>query len=265
LWLVDSNFDERLARFDVSVASMAKVAKQDCDLVFIVNDAERSRAPDVLRIHAMRSHTLLLDKNYYDIAVHFCTLWWAIERGAEYMVWLYDDFVVYDETFISDCESFMDANPDVKCIRIPEYKYNAFYDTRCVSKVINPEAVWHKDAAGMVELQHTNAGKHGTHEFYRSNWRPNSRPMLWRTSAFNACVAGIDRSPVMQPFERHLNSWADTTYDSYVSGYIDGGVCKTFPWNTSCRTLTDSAKWENVVVDVSEMKGAFSRACTTTS
>jgi hypothetical protein len=242
---------------------MRLLESQDCDLIMLNNGGLEVTDTIVRGLGLERYAYVRLAKNFYDIAVHFCTMLHALASNHEFMVYLYDDFVVYDDTFIADCEQFMDENPAVMCMRLPEYEFNnKRYNTKFTPKTENPEAVRHEDGAGNIRLFHEGPYVVGEHAFFKTNWRPNSRPMLWRTKAFESLVGGLDRIPVMQPFERYMYQRADelAMKDEWLSSFLDEGMCHTFPQETSERINVGFGCWESVFVDRNEIKEAFDDA-----
>ena len=148
-WLNEDNRERKFDRFKRSIESMSLIAAQPCDLI-IINNGGMSDVGNVVRGLVSGDHKCVdLNKNFYDVAIHFCTMLHALKHENEFMVYLYDDFVVYDDSFLVDCEAFMDAHPSVSCMRLPQYVFNdPKFNTRHTPKIINPEAVRHEDGAG---------------------------------------------------------------------------------------------------------------------
>jgi hypothetical protein len=263
LWLTEENYERKIERFNKSITSMNKIESQDCDLLMLNNGGLENLDEIVQGLGLTRHRYVRLHRNFYDVAVHFCTMFHALESNNEFMVYLYDDFVVYDDTFITDCELFMDDNPAVMCMRLPEYEANNhLYNTKFTPKIKNPEAVRHEDGAGGIRLFHDGSYSVGKHSFFKTNWRPNSRPMLWRTKAFELLTSGLDMIPVMQPFERYMYQRADelAMNDEWLSSFLDEGMCHTFPQETSERINVGFGCWESVFVNKDEIKEAFDDA-----
>ena len=175
------------------------------------------------------------NNKWVDVVAHYVALLRAKSLKCKYFAYMYDDFVVYDGTFVADAVSYMDKNPDVNCIRLPEYDVNDIkrYDSLSTPKHINHESVSHVGVR-CQNVVHYDKQFVGNHTFYKSNFRPISRPTLWRTFDFERIIGYPNPCHVMQMFEKHMYDCADKDM-TYVSGFIDKGVCHTFPQQTSAR------------------------------
>jgi hypothetical protein len=235
--------------------------QDNVDLLF-VNNGNDPRVREELRHYAHLPHKQInLGKNFYDISVHMCSYWRAVELGAPYFAYTYDDFVFYDSYWVEPSVKFMNTYNNVACIRLPKYVYgDRTYDTRYVPKNLNPESVRHEDGAAghPLEMIVVDSGKKELEDrdFYFSNWRPNSRPMMWRVDSFQKMIEGREKLPVMQSFEKLMYAHADALGESYTSGFINNGVCHTFPIETSERTQV-SNHYRDVEIDVAELRKAY--------
>ena len=253
-WLTDENFDRRYQIVDESFRSLYKLASQTCE-VFIINNGGIKADSEF--------PTINLSKNYYDVAVHFSAYWLAKRKNREFFIYTYDDFVLYDDRFIESCEKFLDLNPDVSCIRLPQYEYgNSYFNANVTPKSVNPDAVRHELGAAGEDLYFDGPFSISKCSFYKTNWYPNSRPMMWRVRSFEKFLdyLNLEAVPVMQPFERFLYNTADllTVDNQFVSSFVDGGVCKTFSTKNSERELAQSGNlrvnWGKIFVNVVELK-----------
>jgi hypothetical protein len=235
LWLNDANVARRLDIVKESLTSLSKITCQN-QPVFVTNNGNLDPPFELPQGCVYKK----LDNNYFDLTAHYVPYWRALDERHDYFIYLYDDFIIYDSTFIDDAIRFMDENSHVCCMRLPLYKTgDPFFDTNYTPKSKNPDAVRHETGAGKFKLKNDGKTKVGEHEFVFSNWRPSSRPMLWRTSAFaKFALPNVNNHPIMQSFERHMYSVADklASENNWSSSYIEGGVCHTFPANTSERT-----------------------------
>lgn len=218
---------------------------QDCDVV-IINNGEIIPEPlDQFNI-------LNLSKNYYDVAVHFCTAFLASRMNLKYFGYVYDDFLYYDDSFISKAISFLEYT-QIKSMRLPAYKYaDGWYDTRTTSKSENPDAVRHESGANrqpLIQLKFEEP-------FFISNWRPNSRPMLWNTEYFIEHFIPKNISKVMQKYEGYMYDIADelSKQNKWTSSFLNGGMCKTFPVETSLRTSVPLERWNDITINVNDLK-----------
>lgn len=265
VYLNDDVYDRRIDMCRRSLSSFKTFENQskDVDILF-VNNGGGVRVSEELKAVTVNHQIINLKKNFFDISVHMCSYWRAVETGASYFAYTYDDFVFYDSYWPRDAVRFMDTYNNVACLRLPKYVYgDGFYNANVTSKHRNPEAVRHEDGAGghpleMIEVDNQQE-MFGTHEFYFSNWRPNSRPMLWRVDSFSKIIDGLDKLPVMQSFEALMYAHADAMDVNWTSGFINGGVCHTFPVETSERTQVNN-HYRDVVIDISELRAAYVEA-----
>ena len=211
----------------------------------LVNELFPDKHPSILSLH----------NQWYDIAAHYVAYLVAKRKGVDYFIYTYDDFVFYDTSFVRDSIQFMNDFSDVACIRLTEYDPNnrSFYDTAVTPKTKNPESVSHYNArSGIVE--HTGPFMRGNNDFYTSNWRPTSRPALWRTSAFESIIRMPEKCNVLQQFEKYMYDRSDEQPD-WCSGFIAGGVCNTFPQDTSVRIASGiGINKPSPVVDLKPLK-----------
>lgn len=215
---------------------------QDCDVIIINNGS-------IVHESLKQFDIVNLSRNYYDVAVHFGTAFLAHKSGKKYFAYVYDDFLYHDSGFISNTVKFLETN-DVKSMRIPAYKFNdPQFNTKYTTKQQNPDAVRHETGVGDAALiQERVEGR-----YFRTNWRPNSRPMIWNTEFFLKHFVPGDSSPVMQTYEGYMYSIADSLGEKWVSSFIDGGVCSTFDVGTSVRIDRPVAWWDQIRINVNDL------------
>lgn len=257
-WLTPENIDDKLERYKESLRSHAGLVSS-CDFAVINNGCDPILAHQMIYDLVPFAAQRHLSKNYYEVAVHLFSYTIAKQYGYQYFVYSYDDFVWYNTSFILDAESFMDSHPDVWCMRLPAYSIaeRQKYDVATTPKSVNPDSVRHDVGAGGAPLLHGPLERVGEHQFSVTNWRPNSRPTLWRTSAFDRIMSPLlpNKVPVMQPFEAHMYSVADLYQKNgwgYQSAFLEGGACRTYPQHTSQR-LRSPTDWTTVYVNYDEL------------
>lgn len=200
------------------------------------------------------------DTNFYDVAVFYSTLWCAEMCGAPYFAWMYDDFIVYDDA-LDDCLDFLDANPDISCVRLPVYDYHDQkpFNTQFTTKNVNPDAVRHYNTATNSELSWEAHGTVGNHVFYSNNWHYTSRPTLFRTDFFRKVIdQQQDITRILQGFEM----WAIHSFQNagMKVGVLQGGMMKTTPIDRSARYLALTPSQEMAAsTDVKALRGEFDR------
>jgi len=264
-YLTPNNYVTRIKNYTQSMRSL--VGMENVDLVLVDNDPTQSLLLDSVRAEiglgcyesrekTSQKYQVFRAKNeWYDVAAHYVAYYVAKGLRRPYFAYTYDDFVFYDKFWVKDTVTFMDKNPDVCCIRLPYYSaYNKnSFDRDITPKSVNPESVAHKrGGVKNADVEHRDPEDIGHHTFYKSNWRPQSRPTLWRTDDFARIVGFPNTCPVMQDFEGYMHAFADLD-DTYVSGFIDGGVCSTFPQDTSLR-LAAGNKFPEVDLKTLEAK-----------
>jgi len=246
-YLTPDNNTTRGCNYVKSMKSL--IGLQDVNLVLVDNDPTQSLLLDTVRAEiglgcyesrdkTPQSYQVFRAKNeWVDVAAHYVAYYVARAWNRPYFAYTYDDFVFYDKFWVKDAVSFMDKNPDVCCIRMPRYNahHKDLFDRDITPKWTNPESVaHHRGGVKNTDVAHSDFEVVGGHEFYKSNWRPQSRPTLWRTDDFARIVGFPNPCPVMQEFEGYMHAFADLD-DSYVSGFINRGVCETFSQDTSAR------------------------------
>lgn len=262
VWLTTENIDRRLEMVKASAESLSHLSSKEYEVIAVNNNGLHLQQLDLVQPSFLREMTT--DKNYIDLSAIYYPYLRALEAGHPYFCYLYDDFVIYKDPF-EDCMKFMDENADVSCMRLPAYETdNLFYNSRITPKSVNPDAVSHLDGAGdsirRTPFERHGPFRHGSNDFYRSNWRPNSRPMLWRTKSFERFASLDDcQHPVMQPNEARMFKIADelAVKGDYVSAYLEGGMCKTFPVTTSERTRASTTHWNEYTVDTRELLESY--------
>lgn len=257
-WLTEENYNRRSSIVNESLESLCNLRSQNCDITIINNGGIKSS------FHQQDFFTIDLSKNYYDISVHFSAYFLAKWKNKDFFIYTYDDFVFFDDDFLNQCQKFLDLSPEIFCIRLPEYEYgNSYFNANITPKSINPDAVRHEQGAANADLYFDGPQIIQNKEFYKTNWYPNSRPTMWRTSSFEKMIKDLDlRSvPVMQSFERFMYNQSDflAFYGNFVSSFINGGVCRTFSTDTSERELAEKKQhnrinWNRIFVDVTELK-----------
>lgn len=257
VYLNHDNYDRRQQMVSESLQSLNRVTCQPDVDVLIVNNGGGKLARDVIQKHVRGPHSYVeLTANFMDVSVHYCSLWTALNNRSDYVAYAYDDFVFYDERWVADSIVFMDSSPKVSCLRLPRYVYrSSFFDSDKTLKSKNPDAVNHAVGANNRKLWFDENPTHvGHHLFYQCNWRPNSRPTLWRTPVLQDVIDRHKTVPVMQAFEKIMYDYADARGSEWICGFIDGGVCHTFPTTTSERVRTPT---QHIQIDVSTLRNVY--------
>src|SRR5690348_3482694 len=92
VYLNDNVFDRRIDMCRQSFDSFKTFEAQvpQTDIVFVSNGGDRVSEELSNRVNV--PHSLIdLKKNFFDISVHMCTFWHAVETGAPYFAYTYDD------------------------------------------------------------------------------------------------------------------------------------------------------------------------------
>lgn len=236
-YLTRENYDRRIQNYRKSMESLRGFADSRLIDIFIIDNAEQDNDTcEMLRDEFHLPYSIFKARNsLLDVSAHYVALELARSGHLEYFAYAYDDIVFYDHEFVGPAIEFMDSERDVSCIRLSKYEHGnmRLYDTQWVPKDINPESVDHKNSRCKC-VMHKGPFIHGSHTFYKSNWHPISKPTLWRKNDFETIIGRPSPCPTLQAFEKHMYDTSDQV-EGWTSGFIDGGVCTTFPQQNSER------------------------------
>ena len=234
-YLTEDNKSRRSHNFFRSLESIALLENQACRVVAINNNCSEDVAK-IIDAQKGIDETIAFKSNLWDVSVIYSCAKLAKERGHDYCCYMYDDFVVYDANFISDCVDFMDENSDVGCLRIPYYSYenrNSF-DSEITPKSVNPDSVRHFSHNHVLRSPLIWEGPYKIkgHVFYKNNWHYSSRPAIWKTDLLLSFFEGESHVPVMQPFEKYA---CKKFYETGLkTGVLDNGAMHTFLESERC-------------------------------
>lgn len=255
-WLTDSNTNERSENWHKSVQSLNLLKQQDCDL-FVINNGGIKTTSKLVNDLCSDVKVYDLSKNYFDVAVHVCTMLHALKNNNEFMMYTYDDIVFTDSNFIDDCLTFFDYSREISCMRISKFMYDdKRYNALHTPKHKNPEAVRLNNTAKHAAFYAEGPVLINKHEFYKTNLRSISRPTIWRTDKFVEFLADKSSIPVMQPFESYMYNLCDAQAN-WISSFIQGGVCHTFAEKTSSRMKHKVKYWDEQFISLVELKEDF--------
>lgn len=256
-YITEKNRKNRLSDFLESLESLKNLKSNRVDLITIDNNSiEEVRS--VLRSSEIFNKFFHYEKNHYDISLFYTSAWYALNTSAEYVCFMYDDFIVYDNA-IEDVLDFMDSHPEVTCTRITEYDFNnkKKYDSDTTPKYVNPDAIRHYNTVTEQKLTWQGPFTHGNHEFYINNWHYTSRPIVWRVTSF---------LHVLQQHEEHVNvlqgfeKWAMPAFNEagIVTGVLDKGMVRTTPVSKSARVLEFSLETEkSIKIPLADLKSDY--------
>lgn len=245
-WLSYLTEENRSQRIDNYVASMQSLATFPKNVSIVIVDNSNIDEPLRLRDKHLKDVPIFLARNEFcDVAAHYVGSELAFAGGTpcedkndplKYFAFSYDDFVFYDTGFFDGAMRFMDKHNDVACMRLTEYDVmkKSWYDTAHTPKTVNPEAVRHNNTPGEALVKHVGPFEHGGRLYYTSTWRPTSRPAMWHVGDFMKRIGTPDPCPTLQQFEQHMYERCDKERP-WMSAFIDKGVCRTFPQETSLR------------------------------
>jgi hypothetical protein len=255
----EKNKHIRLDDLKSSVES-TKIIGSDRRKLISVDNASIQDARDVLTKASNFDAFFHYDTNHYDVALFFTTMWYALIHNTPYMVWFYDDFIVYDDA-LEDCMRFLDENNDVHCVRLPIYdKYDSdSYDTKYVSKQKNPDSVRHFNTVSNRVLEWKGPHDVGRHQFFTNNWHYTSRPMMWRTRYFHDVTSHMgSKCYVLQGFESRATAAFEKA--GLKTGVLQGGMMRTTPVNRSARNLALTLNQEmSTSIELSTLRSEFDK------
>lgn len=254
----ERNSAYRLDDFKQSIASLPSLALGTNEIVHVDNAS-------LEEVHRLCDDSNAFNKcfrystNFVDVALFYTTLWRAKSVGADYVGFLYDDSIVADKDGVSACVDFLDANPEVACLRVAKYKHgDRSFDTKHTSKADNPDSVRHFNSQTGVPLVWSEPSSVGGRTFYKNNWHYSSRPCIWRVTAFERMVEGLTSVPILQGFEKHCMERYE--HHKMVTGVLDGGLVYTTTVKNSARTNELDTNTENRMrIDLSKLRSEFER------
>lgn len=256
-YVTEKNKDLRLLDFYKSLESLTLLDKQISDVVSIDNSSifEVREALSNNKVFDFKFH---YEKNFYDVALFYTTTWYAKLNCLDYICFLYDDFIVYDDA-LCDSIDFLDSNKEVSCVRIPAYdfKNQELFDVKFTPKSVNPDSVRHYNSVTNQSLTWQGPFSIKNHNFYVNNWHYTSRPTIWRREYFEKILDSQgSTSRVLQGFE----AWACKAFckSNLVTGVLDKGMVITTPVKNSARGIEVSPNEEVAInIQVDELKKEF--------
>jgi hypothetical protein len=116
VWLNEDNMSRRIDMVTQSANSLS-ILSQDVYHLLVINNGGLKELPLKLPVDAKH---IILEENFIDMSAYYAPYLHAIENNNTYFGFLYDDFIVYKDA-IRDCIDFLDSNPQISCLRLPEY------------------------------------------------------------------------------------------------------------------------------------------------
>lgn len=236
-YVTETNKENRLNDFKESLNSLSLFKSDQIEFISIDNSSI-DEVKNTLASSSKFSRCFHYKNNHYDIALFYTTMWYANVINADYICFLYDDFIVYDDA-LDDTIKFMDQNPDVSCVRIPFYDYDNkhLFDSEITPKSKNPDSVRHYNFITQSPLTWEGPFKVGNHIFYKNNWHYTSRPTIWRKDFFDSVLRtqGFEETRILQGFE----DWAQKAFEIHhiKTAVLNNGMVKTTPVSRSARGL----------------------------
>ena len=257
-YLTDSNKDRRGDNFYKSLESMECLEHQKCKVVAIKNNCT-SEAQAKIDSQKGIDFSITMKKNLWDLSSIYAAAKIAFDNNMKYCCYMYDDFVVYNKDFMSDCINFLDDHHDVGCLRVPIYDYDnkKKYDPSTTPKSRNPDSVRHYNTQTGKSLMWEGPFEYKSNTFYKCNWHYTSRPTIWRTDLLMSFFEDRDVIPVMQFFEGHACKLFGET--GLKTGVLNGGAMHTFL--ESERNISDESKGVSVGVDIKDLESSIAGMC----
>lgn len=261
LWLTDDNISRRLEMCKQTINSLSLLNNHNLYDLLITNNG--GIVPKELNIPS-NSKIIHLDKNFYDISALYVPYLHALENNHDYFCYSYDDFEFLKDSF-EDCIKFLDENKEVDCMRITSYVFgNPSFNTKFTSKQKNPDSVGHGEGAAKFPLIQMGPFYVGNNSFFKTNWKPNSRPTIWRTKSYQKFFADLKTSkqPVMTVYEDKIYNLCNYHFinGEYQSSFLDIGMCKTFLQRTSERMKFKNNFWANCTIDMKDFLNSYNKS-----
>jgi hypothetical protein len=256
-YITERNKLKRFLDFSKSLDSLNNIKSKKVEFISIDNNSTLE-AKEALLSSKLFSKNYHFSKNFFDVALFYTTVWHAKKHNRDYVCFLYDDFIVYDDAF-DDVIEFMEKNSDVHCTRITEYDFDNkhLYDSDVTSKSINPDSIRHYNFVTGKKLSWSPLQTVGKHRFIKNNWHYTSRPCVWRTDfLFSVLEKQEKESNVLQGFE----NWAMKAFQNelLVTGVLDKGMVKTTPVVNSARGIEVHPSSEyNIKICLGDLKKYF--------
>ena len=249
-FITEKNKSLRLNDFKESVDSLKKLMGYE---IISIDNASVPEAKQIISDSLVFSKKFFLEKNLYDTALFFFTMKYAIEKNAEYALFMYDDFIV-DSDKIRSCVQFLDENTDVGCVRIPVYKKDdPYYDCDKTPKSTNPDAVRHFNCITAKNLDWQGPFIVEGNTFWKNNWHYTSRPTIWRVPVVSRFFDS-EKIPVLQEFEKKAGDIFAST--NLKVGVLDGGMMKTTDVRKSAR-YQETSEHSLKKIDLDELNNSF--------
>jgi len=255
-YLNENNIKRRQKNFLKSINSLKLLKNQPCRVIAINNNCCDEAKKIINNIEGI-DDIIDLSRNFWDIATIFASAYIAKKLGYKYCCYTYDDFVVYDDNFVSQCVKFLNDHQDVGCIRITKYEFDNkdLYNSEIIPKSINPDSVRHysKNNVKRTNLQWEGPFKIQNRVFYKNNWHYSSRPAIWKTDVLYSFFENHIKVPVMQPFERH--GTIAFYHTGLKTGVLDNGAMYTFleSERTSLPGHRSKSQGRDVLIKIQEL------------
>ena len=226
----ESNMTRRYKNFQQSLASLNLIKNQDCDTVSFDNNSCQSIKDELVKFKF--NYYCHFNSNYYDLSVLYGTYYLARKLKYDYMLYAYDDIMLFNNDFIKDSVLFLDKNIDVDCVRVCEYRRNdKNFNTRHVIKQKNPDAINHwASHKNNSPLSWEMSQQFGKNTFHINDWHYTSRSTIFRVNSFEKMITGYDRLPVLNFFEGHAYSYNKA--HGIKTGILEGGAFRTLAKHT---------------------------------
>ena len=225
-YVTEENKNRRYKNFKKSLNSLSLLKDEPSHIVLFDNDSCTEAKKDLDR-SLIFDKKFFLDSNFMDISVLYGISKYAKENNFKYCLYMYDDFIITNSSFIDDCLSFMEMYSEAHCLRIPSWSWDNidFFNSAITPKSKNPDSVRHYNTVTGDLLEFLDAGTVGKSRFFINNWHYTSRPTIWRTDVLFSIFENIDEIPVMQNFEAlACNKFQKLPI---VCGVLDGGAMQT--------------------------------------
>lgn len=263
-YINDKNKQQRLFDFYDSLNSLSALKNDQIEFISIDNSS-LEEVRNNLKNSSIFSNCFHYEMNHYDVALFYTTMWYAKDKNVDYICFLYDDSIIFDDAF-NDVISFMDHHKDVNCVRIPYYDYQnqSYFNSEITPKLINPDSIRHFNFVTNKKLDWEGPFNIGEHHFYKNNWHYTSRPIIWRRDFFESILnAQGNISRILQGFE----DWAQPAFEKagLKTGVLDKGMVKTTPVARSARGLELKSRQEYTMsISVLDLRKDYENCCNNT-
>ena len=189
---------DRYKRLKESVLSMSAL-KNSKNYMFLWDNGSSNDVKQFLSERSFFDDIFFSDKNLMDNGPITLLNMKAKELGAEFVTFLCDDSLVYDEKAIPHCFDFLRSNNDVGYVRVLKYEIDKWFNYDKIHK--NPQtdianAQRHYNNISGEPLSWEGVWSLGGYNFYKNNWHWTEFPNVCKANVLDKIIPKEDCGPM---------------------------------------------------------------------